>query len=123
VLTLVETSRHQKDGTQNQHGNHASGQKTATVASHEIHHEGSRKWPILRPKRIASRPSSNRALSARNLIPLFLVNRPLEQSGTSTTEKCYGEVLTTAIGFRPRGAQLKPIFDDVWKELVSEGVL
>jgi hypothetical protein len=38
--------------------------------------------------------------------------------------ECYGEVLTTAVGFGPKAlAQLKPIFDDVWKELVSEGVL
>src|SRR6478672_10645367 len=63
VLTLVETSRHKKDGTQDQHGNHASGQKTAAVTSHEIHHVGSRKWLIVRPKRIAGTPSSNRAVA------------------------------------------------------------
>jgi hypothetical protein len=60
VLTLVETPRHEKDDTQDQYGDHASGQKTAAVTSHEIHHVGSRKWLILRPKRIASIPSSNR---------------------------------------------------------------
>src|SRR6476660_543252 len=59
-LPLVETPRHEKDDTQDQYGDHASGQKTAAVTSHEIHHVGSRKWLILRPKRIASIPSSNR---------------------------------------------------------------
>jgi hypothetical protein len=43
VLILVETSGHEKNGTQNQQGNHASGQKTASVTSNEIHHVGSRK--------------------------------------------------------------------------------
>jgi len=59
-LPLVETPRHEKDDTQDQYGDHASGQKTAAATSHEIHHVGSRKWLILRPKRIASIPSSNR---------------------------------------------------------------
>jgi len=59
-LPLVKTPRHEKYGTQDEYGDHASGQKTAAVTSHEIHHVGSRKWLILRPKRIASIPSSNR---------------------------------------------------------------
>jgi hypothetical protein len=52
VLTLVETSGHEKDGTQNQHGNHASGQKTASVTSHEIHHVVSCKRLIVGPNEL-----------------------------------------------------------------------
>jgi hypothetical protein len=50
ALTLVETPRHEKDGTQDQHGDHASGQKTAAVTSHEMHHVGSRKCPDRKTK-------------------------------------------------------------------------
>jgi len=50
VLPLVETPRHEKEGTQDQYGNHASGQKTAAVTSHEMHHAGSRKWPDRKTK-------------------------------------------------------------------------
>jgi len=60
VLPLVETPRHEKDGTQDQYGDHASRQKTAAVTSHEMHHVDSRKWPDRKPKRMVSCPSSNR---------------------------------------------------------------
>lgn len=103
VLTLVETSCHEKDDTQDQHGNHASGQKTAAVTSHEIHHVGSRKWLIVRPKRIAGASSSNRAGAKE---PSSVVSRLLPAQALGAfrqRRKCYGEVLTTAIGFRPRG--------------------
>src|SRR6478609_8864951 len=101
-LPVVETPRHEKDDTQDQHGNHASGQKTAAVTSHEIHHVGSRKWLIVRPKRIAGTPSSNRAVARE---PNSVVSRLLPVQAISARErrKCYGEVLTTAIGVRPRG--------------------
>ena len=102
-LPLVETPRHEKDDTQDQYGDHASGQKTAAVTSHEIHHVGSRKWLILRPKRIANIPSSNRP-GAGNLILLCLGLLPAQAIGAFRQRReCYGEVLTTAIGFRPRG--------------------
>ena len=55
---------------------------------------------------------------------MCLVYCPLKQwARFGNGEKCYGEVLTTAIGFRPRGfGATKTHFDDVWKELISEGV-
>jgi hypothetical protein len=123
VWTLVETSRHEKDGTQDQHGNHASGQKTAAVTSHEIHHVGSRKWLIVRPKRIASTPSSNRP-GAGNLILLCLVYCPLKQSAHfGNGENAMARFSQPRSAFGPEAlARLKPIFDDVWKELISEGV-
>ena len=123
MLTLVETSRHEKDGTKDQHGNHASGQKTAAVTSHEIHHVGSRKWLIVRPKRIASSPSSNRPV-AGNLILLCLVYCPLKQSAHfGNGENAMARFSRPRSAFGPEAlARLKPIFDDVWKELISEGV-
>ena len=46
---------------------------------------------------------------------------PARAIGAFDNGGCYAEVLTTAIG--PEAlARLKPIFDDVWKELISEGV-
>jgi hypothetical protein len=123
VLTLVETSRHEKDGTQDQHGNHASGQKTATVTSHEIHHVGSRKWLIVRPKRIASSLVPT-ALGRGNLILLCLVYCPLKQSAHfGNGENAMARFSQPRSAFGPEAlARLKPIFDDVWKELISEGV-
>jgi hypothetical protein len=60
VLTLVETPRHEKDGTQDQHGDHASGQKTAAVTSYEMHHVGSRKQ-LFRKSRLAAKTAASLA--------------------------------------------------------------
>ena len=74
----------------------------------------------MRPKRIAGTPSSNRA-DEGNLILLCLVYCPLKQwadfgngENAMAPRSAFG---TEAL------ARLKPIFDDVLKELISEGAL
>jgi hypothetical protein len=102
VLTLVETSGHEKDGTQNQHGNHASGQKTASVTSHEIHHVVSCKRLIVGPNELRAVlvPTALEREELNSVVSRLLAARAI---GMVDNGECYGEVLTTAIGFRPRG--------------------
>ena len=122
-MTLVETSRREKDGTQDQHGHHASGQKTATVTSHEIHHVSSRKW-LNRETKTNCKLSWFQRPRARNLICYVLVYCPLKQSAHfDNGENAMARFSQPRSAFGPEAlARLKPIFDDVWKELISEGV-
>jgi hypothetical protein len=64
------------------------------------------------------------ALELRNLILLCLVYWPLKQSAHfGNGENAMARFSKPRSAFGPEAlARLKPIFDDVWKELISEGV-